>query len=159
MVTTKSSNADAHGNGGESGAPTSITGPDLSFETPGGVGGTVGRMQSRFSADGTMYEFFVTNAASSGGTYPGGGAAQNGARGLMGAGGAAGVEGYSGGGGGSIGSGGIGGKPENSGADGGICAGGGGAGFLRSNDSNSAGGNGGVGSLTLVSVATGEEER
>jgi hypothetical protein len=79
-VASRSSN-DPKGSGGEGGTPTSFTGEDLSFGSPGGFGGTAGKAQSRMSAGGTMYEFVVTRAGGSGGMYPGGGTAQDGARG------------------------------------------------------------------------------
>lgn len=152
-VATRSSN-DPRGSGGEGGTPTSFAGEDLSFETPGGFGGTAGKAQSRMSAEGTMYEFFVTRAGDSGGMYPGGGTAQDGARGLLGRGGAGNTSGFSGGGGGSLGAGGAGGAVDGAGVDGGTCAGGGGAGYLRSGSTSSAGGRGGAGSVTLLSVAS-----
>lgn len=152
-VATRSS-ADPNGNGGESGTPTSLTGGDMSFETPGGVGGTSGKAQSRMSAEGTMYEFFVSRGGPSGGAFPGGGTAQNGARGLLGNGGAGNTVGFSGGGGGALGAGGAGGSTDAAGGDGGICAGGGGAGYVRSGTTSTAGGRGGPGSLTLVSVTS-----
>lgn len=152
-VATRSS-ADPNGNGGESGTPTKFTGGNLSFETPGGNGGTSGKAQSRMSAEGTMYEFFVSRGGDSGGVFPGGGSAQNGARGLLGGGGAGDTTGFSGGGGGSLGPGGAGGTADGSGAAGATCAGGGGAGFPQSSATKSAGGRGGAGSLTLVSVAS-----
>ena len=155
----KSTSADLSGNTGAAGMPTSFTGPDISFETPGGVGGNVGGSQTRMSAEGTMYEFFVTRAGSSGGSYAGGGTAQGGARGLLGLGGAGSTEGFSGGGGGSLGRGGAGGHADSSGADGGTCAGGGGAGFLRNKDAKSSGGQGGAGSVTLLSIASAEDKR
>lgn len=152
-VATRSS-ADPTGNGGDSGTPTAFSGGNLAFETPGGNGGTAGKAQSRMSAESTMYEFFVSGGGDSGGVFPGGGTAQNGARGLLGAGGAGNTTGFSGGGAGSLGPGGAGGTADDSGAGGGTCAGGGGAGFPRSSATNSAGGRGGAGSLTLVSVAS-----
>lgn len=152
-VASKSS-ADPSGSGGQGGTPTSFGGSDLSFETPGGYGGSAGKAQSRMSAEGTMYEFFVTRAGDSGGHYPGGGTAQNGARGLLARGGAGNTDGFSGGGGGSLGEGGAGGEADRGGTDGGTCAGGGGAGFIRSSAAKSAGGHGGSGSLTIVSVST-----
>ena len=158
-VAAKSTSADLSGNTGASGTPTSFSGPDISFETPGGVGGNVGGSQTRMSAEGTMYEFFVTRAGSSGGSYAGGGTAQSGARGLLGLGGAGSTDGFSGGGGGSLGTGGAGGSADDGGADGGTCAGGGGAGYLRSKDAKSSGGQGGSGSITLLSIASFEEKR
>ena len=158
-VAVKSTSADLFGNTGASGTPTSFSGPDISFETPGGVGGNVGGSQTRMSAEGTMYEFFVTRAGSSGGTYAGGGSGQSGVRGLLGPGGAGSSDGFSGGGGGSLGTGGAGGNADGGGADGGTCAGGGGAGFLRSKDAKSGGGQGGDGSVTLLSIASAEVKR
>jgi hypothetical protein len=152
-LSTRSS-ADPNGSGGEGGTPTSFAGDGLSFETPGGPGGGAGKAQSRMSAEGTMYEFFVTRSLDSGGVYPGGGAARNGARGLLGLGGIGNAGGYSGGGGGSLTAGGAGGGKDSSGTDGAACAGGGGAGYLSSGAINTAGGRGGAGSLTLVSVAS-----
>jgi hypothetical protein len=159
-IAAKSTSADLSGNKGAAGMPTSFTGPDISFETPGAVGGNVGGSQTRMSAEGTMYEFFVTRAGSSGGSYAGGGTAQSGARGLLGLGGAGNTDGFSGGGGGgSLGAGGAGGSADNGGADGGTCAGGGGAGFLESKDAKSSGGQGGAGSVTLLSIASSQDKR
>src|SRR5262245_25465482 len=154
IFATSASGSNTKDRDGQSGAATSFTGPDLSFETPGAVGGAVGHPGTRFSDVQNNYEYFVTGVQSTGGAYPGGGSAQGGARGLLGLGGTASRQGYAGGGGGSVGNGGAGGEIDQSGVDGGSCAGGGGAGYLRGKDGTSAGGRGGDGSLTLVSVSS-----
>ena len=142
----------AAGAPGESGAATSFTGPDLSFETPGAEGGRAGAYTSSFSNTQNNYVDIVVPAKSSHGTYPGGGSAQNGTRGLLGLGGPGNTSGSSGGGGGSLGKGGAGGDVNSAGVDGGTCAGGGGAGFLQNNDNSSVGGHGGDGSLMLLAL-------
>ena len=150
---TTSSGKVRAGSRGEAGMSTSFTGPDLSFETPGGEGGTSGQSQTRFSSEQNSYEFFVLRARSGRGQYPGGGSAQDGTRGLLGLGGPGNVAGDSGGGGGSLGKGGSGGGLNSAGGDGGTCAGGGGAGFLQNDRDSPTGGRGGDGSLTLLSLS------
>jgi hypothetical protein len=154
---TSATGAGTHDSAGQPGLATTFAGQDLSFETPGAVGGEVGHPGTRFSDVQNNYEYFVMGVPSTGGAYPGGGSSQNGARGLLGLGGAADQQGYSGGGGGSLGNGGAGGNVDQSGGDGGTCAGGGGAGFLRGKSGSSIGGHGGDGSLTLVSVMSPEQ--
>jgi hypothetical protein len=142
----------ATGTPGGGGTATSFTGPDLSFETPGAEGGRAGVYSSRFNNTQNNYIDIVLPPSNSRGEYPGGGAAQNGARGLLGLGGDGNVPGASGGGGGSLGKGGAGGSIKSAGADGGTCAGGGGAGFIPNEGDSSVGGNGGAGSLTLLAL-------
>jgi hypothetical protein len=154
---TSATGAGTHDSAGQPGLATTFAGQDLSFETPGAVGGEVGHPGTRFSDVQNNYEYFVMGVPSTGDAYPGGGSSQNGARGLLGLGGAADQQGYSGGGGGSLGNGGAGGNVDQSGGDGGTCAGGGGAGFLRGKSGSSIGGHGGDGSLTLVSVMSPEQ--
>ncbi|MBB6095126.1 hypothetical protein HNQ60_004016 [Povalibacter uvarum] len=137
---------------GDAGTATSFTGPDIAFETPGASGGSVGKVGTNFSTEANMYEYSISPSSSSGGAYPGGGSVQNGGRGLLGLGGSGNSQGNSGGGGGSVGNGGAGGSVNAAGVNGGACAGGGGAGFLAGGSSSSAGGNGGDGSLTLLSL-------
>src|SRR5262245_57262586 len=154
VFATSASGTDSGKSAGQPGAPTSFTGSDLSFETPGAVGGAVGHPGTRLSDVQNNYEYFVMGVPNTSGAYPGGGSAQNGARGMLGLGGSASPQGFAGGGGGSLGNGGAAGDIDRAGADGGTCAGGGGAGFLRNRESKSAGGRGGAGSLTIVSVST-----
>ena len=138
---------------GEAGTATSFTGPDLSFEIPGGEGGHAGTLQTRISTESNAYVYVVSRAPSSSGAYAGGGSAQNGVRGLLGLGGTGDRQGDSGGGGGSVGKGGNGGGINGAGGDGGVCAGGGGAGFLQNDSNSSAGGRGGDGSFMLLSLS------
>ena len=140
---------------GENGAVTSFTGPDLSFETPGAVGGRSATARMDMSVDqANAYAEFISSAESTGGLHPGGGSAQNGHRGLLALGGDGNVRGDSGGGGGSLGKGGAGGDVNSGGANGGACAGGGGAGYLQKSGDSSVGGRGGDGSLMLISMGT-----
>jgi hypothetical protein len=153
-VSTHRNTSAQGGISGEAGGATSFTGADIAFETPGAAGGNAGRFSSRMSDDATSYRYVVTKAGSSGTGYSGGGSAQAGARGLLGRGGAGSAGGDSGGGGGSVGNGGAGGAQNSDGIQGGICAGGGGAGFIDDDRNTAAGGSGGDGSLTLLSLAT-----
>jgi hypothetical protein len=146
--------AKQEGTRGEAGTATSFSGPDLSFETPGSEGGHAGALQTRISTEANVYLYVVSRTRSSTGAYPGGGSAQTGARGLLGLGGTGDVQGDSGGGGGSVGKGGNGGGVSGAGIDGGTCAGGGGAGFPQDEHDSSAGGRGGDGSLTLLSLSS-----
>jgi hypothetical protein len=139
------------GTNGEDGTATDFTGPDLAFETPGAPGGRAGAFNIRMNDTmANVYEEFVTRAGTSGGSYPGGGSAQDGKRGLLGLGGEGNVSGDSGGGGGSLRKGGAGGGANEGGAAGDSCAGGGGAGYLQKEGSSSVGGQGGDGSLMLL---------
>ena len=141
------------GTPGEWGTVTSFSGSDLSFETPGAVGGHSGNVRMGMSeAQANAYVDYIARPAWSGGVYQGGGAAQNGQRGLLGLGGASNTQGDSGGGGGSVGQGGAGGDVNTGGKDGGACAGGGGAGYPRTQDTSTVGGRGGDGALTLISM-------
>ena len=153
-ASTNFSSHTARGSFGQPGTATSFTGQDLSFETPGAAGGLGGSSSTRMSEDATSYKYVVTKAESSGPAYPGGGSAQNGARGLLGLGGVGSVAGDSGGGGGSIGKGGSGGAINGAGEAGGNCAGGGGAGYPQNDAGRAPGGNGGDGSLTLLSMTS-----
>ena len=141
------------GTPGERGTATSFTGPDLSFETPGAVGGHSGNVRMGMSeAQANAYVDYIAKPAWSGGTYQGGGSAQDGQRGLLGLGGAGNAQGDSGGGGGSIGKGGAGGAMNSGGSEGAACAGGGGAGYSQTKGTNTVGGRGGDGTLTLISM-------
>ena len=141
------------GTPGEWGSATSFSGDDLSFETPGAVGGHSGNVRMGMSeAQANAYVDYIAKPAWSGGTYQGGGAAQTGQRGLLGLGGTGNAQADSGGGGGSVGKGGAGGAVNASGSEGGYCAGGGGAGYSQTQGTNTVGGRGGDGALMLISM-------